>query len=217
MADSAPIRVLVVDDHPVVRDGLRALLGSIDGVELVAEATGGETAIREVTTHRPDVVLMDLHLPDLDGMEATRRIRRLVPGTAVLVLTMLEDDDTVAAAMRAGAQGYLLKGATQDDIARAIQTVASGGAFLGPQVARRVLGLLTDPRRDEVPFPELTARERDVLDLIASGHPNREIARQLGISVKTVSNHISNVFAKLHLADRSEAIVRARDAGLGRQ
>jgi DNA-binding NarL/FixJ family response regulator len=211
------VRVLIVDDHPVVLDGLRALLGSIDDVELIGEATTGEAAVRTTAALRPDVVLMDLHLPDLDGMEATRRIRRLVPGTAVLVLTMLEDDDTVVAAMRAGAQGYVLKGASQDDIGRAIQTVAAGGAFLGPEVARRVLGLLTERRDTPVPFPELTTREREVLDLIAAGLPNREIAERLSISGKTVSNHISNLFTKLHLKDRSEAIVRARDAGLGRE
>lgn len=212
----ANVRVVIVDDHPVVREGLRALLESIDRVEVVGEAATGEAAIREVTMLQPNVVLMDLHLPDLDGIEATRRIRRLAPSTTVLVLTMLEDDSTVIAAMRAGARGYVLKGATQDDIERAIKTVATGGAFLGPQVAPRVLGLLTDQPRDDVPFPELTTRERQVLDLIASGLPNREIASRLSISGKTVSNHISNLFAKLHFTDRAEAIVRAREAGLGR-
>jgi DNA-binding NarL/FixJ family response regulator len=210
------VRVLIADDHPVVRGGLRALLDSIDAIEVVAEAANGHTAILEAKRSRPDVVIMDVHMPDLDGIEATRRIRRQVPDAAVLVLSMLEDDDTVFAAMRAGACGYVLKGASQGDIERAIQTVAAGGAFLGPNIARRVLGLLSDPRRDEVPFPELTPREREVLDLIATGLPNREIATRLSISGKTVSNHISNIFAKLHLTDRAEAIVQARDAGLGR-
>jgi DNA-binding NarL/FixJ family response regulator len=217
---SAVVRVLIVDDHPVVREGLRALLDSIDDAEVVAEAASGTAAIREACTHRPDVVIMDLNLPDLnlpglDGIEATRRIRQLVPDAAVLVLSMLEDDDSVFAAMRAGARGYLLKGASQGDIERAIQTVASGGAFLGPQVARRVLGLLTAPRRKDPPFPQLTGREREVLDLIAAGLPNRKIATRLDISAKTVSNHISSIFSKLHLSDRAAAIVQARDAGLG--
>lgn len=210
-----PVRVLIVDDHPVVRDGLRALLGSTTDVEVVAEAAEGLAAIREAKTHRPDVVIMDVHLPDLDGVEATRRLRRVVPESAVLVLSMLEDDDTVFAAMRAGARGYLLKGASQGDIERAIQTVAAGGAFLGPQVARRILGMLTDPRREEPPFPELTPREREVLDLIATGLSNPQIATRLCISGKTVSNHVSNIFAKLQLPDRAAAIVRAREAGLG--
>ncbi|WP_052668336.1 response regulator [Nitriliruptor alkaliphilus] len=210
-----PVRVLIVDDHPVVRDGLRALLGSTTDFEVVGEAAGGLAAIREARTHRPDVVIMDVHLPDLDGVEATRRLRRVVPESAVLVLSMLEDDDTVFAAMRAGACGYLVKGASQGDIEHAIQAVAAGGAFLGPQVARRILGLLTDPRRDEPPFPELTPREFEVLDLIATGLSNPQIATRLYISGKTVSNHVSNIFAKLQLPDRATAIVRAREAGLG--
>jgi DNA-binding NarL/FixJ family response regulator len=213
---SAVVRVLVVDDHPIVRDGLRALLDCIDDTEVVAEAASGIAAIREARTHRPDVVIMDLNLPDLDGVEATRRIRQLVPDAAVLVLSMLEDDDSVYAAMRAGARGYVLKGASQGDIERAIQTVAGGGAFLGPQVARRVLGSLTAPRREDPPFPQLTGREREILDLVAAGLPNRQIATRLDISIKTVSNHISSIFAKLHLSDRAAAIVQARDAGLGR-
>jgi DNA-binding NarL/FixJ family response regulator len=214
---NAVVRVLIVDDHPVVRDGLRALLDSIGDAEVVAEAANGIAAIREARTHRPDVVIMDLNLPDLDGVEATRRIRQLVPDTAVLVLSMLEDDESVFAAMRAGARGYLLKGASQGDIERAIQTVAGGGAFLGSQVARRVLGLLAAPRREDPPFPQLTGREREVLDLIATGLPNRQIATRLDISAKTVSNHISSIFAKLHLSDRAAAIVQARDAGLGQR
>jgi DNA-binding NarL/FixJ family response regulator len=217
------VRVLIVDDHPVVRDGLRALLDSIDDAEVVAEAASGIAAIREARTHRPDVVIMDINLDGsdgsdgIDGIEATRRIRRLVPHAAVLVLSMLEDDDSVFAAMRAGARGYLLKGASQGDIERAIQTVAGGGAFLGSQVARRVLGLLTAPRQEVPPFPQLTGREREVLDLIATGLPNRQIATRLDISAKTVSNHISSIFAKLHLSDRAAAIVQARDAGLGQR
>jgi DNA-binding NarL/FixJ family response regulator len=214
---NAVVRVLIVDDHPVVRDGLRALLDSVGDAEVVAEAANGTAAIREARTHRPDVVIMDLNLPDLDGVEATRRIRQLVPDTAVLVLSMLEDDESVFAAMRAGARGYLLKGASQGDIERAIQTVAGGGAFLGSQVARRVLGLLAAPGREDPPFPQLTGREREVLDLIAAGLPNRQIATRLDISAKTVSNHISSIFAKLHLSDRAAAIVQARDAGLGQR
>ena len=216
-ANMTTVRIVIVDDHPVVRDGLRALLDSTDHAEVVAEAASGIAAIRQARTHRPDVVIMDLNLPDLDGIEATRRIRQLVPDTAVLVLSMLEDDESVFAAMRAGAHGYVLKGASQGDIERAIQTVASGGAFLGSQVARQVLGLLAAPRREDPPFPQLTGREREVLDLIAAGLPNRQIATRLDISAKTVSNHISSIFAKLHLSDRAAAIVQARDAGLGQR
>jgi DNA-binding NarL/FixJ family response regulator len=214
-----PVRVIVADDHPVVRDGLRALFSSVPGIDLVAEAATGREAVRAAVTHRPDVIVMDLRMPDLDGVAATVEIGRAAPGVAVLVLTMFEDDDSVFAAMRAGARGYLIKGASQDDISRAIATVAGGGAVFGAGTARRVLDFFAAPtrpadRRD--PFPQLTPRERDVLDLIAAGRPNGAIAAELRIAPKTVGNHISTIFTKLQVATRAEAIVKARDAGLGR-
>jgi DNA-binding NarL/FixJ family response regulator len=211
------ITIVLADDHPIVRSGLRALLGSIEGLSVVAEAEDGHAAVREAVAARPDVLVMDIRMPELDGIEATRQIARAAPDVAVLMLTMYEDDDSVFAAMRAGARGYLLKGAQQDEIARAIRSVAAGEVIFGPGVARRVLGFLTGPPVPAAdPFPELTVREREVLDLIAAGRPNGEIGRRLGIAGKTVANHISNIFAKLQVADRAEAIVRAREAGLGR-
>jgi DNA-binding NarL/FixJ family response regulator len=209
------IRVLIADDHPLVRAGLQAALASMPDVEIVAEAATGQTAIREAALHRPDVVVMDLQMPDLNGIDATRDLRRVVPTAAVLVLTMFDDDDWVFAAMRAGARGYVLKGAEHHEIARAITAVAAGEAIFGPAVATRVLAYFTAPPRTPTPFPELTAREREVLDLLAAGRNNHQIADQLGLSGKTVANHISAIFAKLQVADRTQAILRARDAGLG--
>ncbi len=216
MADPV-IRVVLADDHPVVRGGLRALLESLPAYEVVGEAVDGEAAVREVQLNKPDVVLMDVQMPGVDGLEATRRIRAATPGVAVLVLTMFDDDDTVFAAMKAGAQGYLLKGAEQDEIDRAIRAVVAGEAIFGPGVAARVLRHFADPPAAiDVPFPELTDREREVLDLVAAGRRNAAIAEELFLSPKTVANHISSIFAKLAVADRSAAIVRARDEGLGR-
>ena len=211
----APIRVVLADDHPVVRSGLRALLESLAGYEVVAEAVDGEAAVRETQLTEPDVVLMDIRMPGLDGIEATRRIRAAVPATAVLVLTMFDDDDTVFGAMRAGAQGYLLKGAEQDEIDRAIRAVVAGEAIFSPGVAQRVLGYFASPPAASDPFPELTSREREVLDLVAAGKRNQMIADELFLSPKTVANHISSIFVKLAVADRSAAIVRARQGGLG--
>ncbi len=210
------IRVAVCDDHPVVRDGLRALLGSLPDVEHVGEAADGHEAVRLAVTAAPDVLVMDLRMPDLDGASATAQIRRVAPGVAVLVLTMFEDDDSVFAAMRAGASGYLVKGATQEEIGHAIAAVAGGGVIFGPGVARRVLAFFAaPPGRSGEPFPELTPRERDVLALIAGGLPNAVIASRLGLAGKTVGNHISAIFTKLQVATRAEAIARARQAGLG--
>jgi DNA-binding NarL/FixJ family response regulator len=211
------IRVLIADDHPLVRAGLQAALAPLDDVEIVAEAATGSAAIREAVLHRPDVVVMDLQMPELNGIEATRELRRAVPSAAVLVLTMFDDDDWVFAAMRAGARGYVLKGAEHQEIARAIMAVAAGQAIFGPAVATRVLAYFATPPTTPtpIPFPELTAREREVLDLIAAGRTNHQIADQLGLSAKTVANHISAIFAKLQVADRTQAILRARDAGLG--
>lgn len=210
------ITIVLADDHPVVRSGMRALLGSIDGLHVVADAADGHTAVREAVTHRPDVIVMDIQMPGLDGIEATRQITRSAPEVAVLILTMYEDDDSVFAAMRAGARGYLLKGSQQDELARAIHAVASGEAIFGPGVARRVLGYFAAPPTVREPFPELTDREREVLDLIAAGRPNSEIGQRLSIAPKTVANHISSIFTKLQVTGRAGAIVRARDAGLGR-
>ncbi len=214
--EPAPIRVLIADDHPVVRRGMGALLASLDGVQVVGEAADGAAAVREAQLSRPDVVVMDLQMPSIDGVEATRRLAAAVPDTAVLVLTMFEDDETVFAAMRAGARGYLLKGAGQDEIMAAIRSVVAGQVVIGPGVANRLLGYLTDPPAQEPAFPELTPRERQVLDLMAQGHNNATIAARLQLSAKTVGNHISAIFAKLRVASRAEAVARARDGGLGR-
>lgn len=208
------IRIVLADDHPVVLGGLRALLESLQGYDVVAEASDGETAVRETQLSKPDVVLMDVRMPGIDGIEATRRIKTAVPEAAVLMLTMHDDDETVLAAMRAGASGYVLKGAAQDEIDRAIRAVVAGEAIFGPGVARKLLGLFSSSVPDR-PFPELTDREREVLDLVAAGRNNAAIAADLFLAPKTVANHISAIFAKLRVADRSEAIVRARREGLG--
>ncbi|ABW13227.1 two component transcriptional regulator, LuxR family [Parafrankia sp. EAN1pec] len=208
------IKVVVADDHPLIRAGVRALLLSLDDLDLVGEAADGDEAIRIARATRPDVVLMDLHMPGTDGVTATRSITAELPDTAVLVVTMVEDDASVFAAMCAGARGYLLKGADQDELRRAITAVAHGEAIFGSRVAARVLALLAHPPR-EVPFPQLTDRERQVLDELARGRNNASIARVLNVSTRTVANHVSTIFAKLQLADRAEAIVRAREAGLG--
>ncbi|MEV6875510.1 response regulator transcription factor [Amycolatopsis sp. NPDC051128] len=208
-------RVLVVDDHPLFRFGVCTLLAAEPGIEIVGEAAGGATAIDAAAALRPDVVVMDLHLPDLSGIQATRHIVTASPDTGVLMLTMADESESVLAAMRAGARGYLLKDAEPDEIIRAVQAVARREAIFGPDIANRVLGFFNQPAGEPV-FPELTGREREVLALIAAGRSNGAIANTLCLSPKTVRNHISNVFAKLHVADRAEAIVRARDAGLGR-
>lgn len=211
------IRVLLADDHPVFRHGLKALLGALPDVEVVGEGTDGEEAIRLALELRPDVAVMDLQMPGIDGVRATREIVRALPECGVLVLTMFEDDESVFSAMRAGARGYLVKGSDSSDVERAITAVARGEAIFGPGVAERVLGYLTRPlsARDDVVFPELTDREREVLELLAGGHGNNAIASRLSLSPKTVRNNVSAIFAKLQVADRAEAIVRARRAGLG--
>ncbi|WP_371403443.1 response regulator transcription factor [Kribbella sp. NBC_00662] len=209
------IRVVLADDHPVVRAGLAALLTSLPGIEVVGVASTGREAIREVITSRPDVAVLDLQMPDLDGFAATRELARSAPDTAVLVLTMFEDDDSVFAAMRAGARGYLVKGAEQEEIARAIRAVAAGEAIFGPGVARRVLTFFSAPPPAAEPFPELTARERQILDLIAAGLSNPAIADRLDLASKTVANNVSTIFTKLGIADRATAIIQARNAGLG--
>ncbi|MDP9843876.1 response regulator transcription factor [Streptosporangium lutulentum] len=209
------LRIVVADDHAVVREGLRALLSAVDGYELVGTASTGTEAVRAAVTLRPDVVVMDIQMPGMTGIEATREIARVVPAVAVLMLTMFEDDDSVFAAMRAGALGYVLKGADPDNMIRAIAAVAAGEAIFGTGVARRALTYLTAPRREEPAFPQLTPREHEVLGLIATGLANPAIATRLRLAPNTVSNHISSIFAKLQVASRAEAIVRARSAGLG--
>jgi DNA-binding NarL/FixJ family response regulator len=210
-------RVLIVDDHPLFRDGLRALLNSLEQTVTAGEAASGEEAVALAAAAQPDIVLMDLHLPGLNGIEATRQILRASPHIGVIVVTMYEDDDSVFAAMRAGARGYVLKGADQAEIVRAIQAVANGEALFGPSIARRLIHFFATQPAGRLPavFPELTDREREVLDLIARGHNNTEISQLLSLSPKTVRNHVSNIFNKLQVADRAQAIVRAREAGLG--
>jgi DNA-binding NarL/FixJ family response regulator len=215
---SEPVRVMLVDDHPVYRDGLAALLGSLEGVEVAGTAADGLEAVERARELQPDVVVMDVQMPRLDGIEATRRITADSPHIGVVVLTMAEEDQTLFAAMRAGARGYLLKGANQAEIVRAITAVAQGEAIFGPAVARRVAEFFAGAAVSSSPsaFPQLTAREHEVLALVAAGRSNAQIAAELFLSPKTVRNNVSNVFAKLHVADRAEAIIRARDAGLGR-
>ena len=209
------IRVVIADDHPIVREGMTALLTSLPGFAVAAVAATGREAVREVVATRPDVAVLDLQMPDLDGIAATKEIARAAPGVAVLVLTMFSDDDSVFAAMRAGARGYLVKGAEQDEIARAIRAVAAGEAIFGPAVAQRVLGFFSAPPTAAA-FPDLTGRERQILDLLAAGLPNGAIAARLSVAPKTVANNVSTIFTKLQVADRAAAIIRARDAGLGR-
>ncbi|NRQ33364.1 response regulator transcription factor [Nonomuraea sp. NN258] len=211
-----PIRVLLADDHPVYRDGLALLLGSIPGIEVAGTAADGAEAVERAADLQPDVVVMDVRMPGLDGIEATRRIAADSPHIGVVVLTMSEEDATLFAAMRAGARGYLVKGANQAEIVRAITAVAHGEAIFGPAVARRVADFFAGPTLAGNPaFPQLTPRELEILSLIAAGRANAQIATALFLSPKTVRNNVSNIFAKLHVADRAEAIVRARQAGLG--
>jgi DNA-binding NarL/FixJ family response regulator len=211
------IRILIVDDHPIFRDGLRALLHSVDDTQVVGEATSGEEAIALVATVQPDVVLMDIKMLGLNGIEATRAITRAFPQVQVLMLTMFEDDDSVFAAVRAGASGYLLKGARQEETLRAIRAVANGEVIFGPGIAQRVRSLLSANRPESVPqvLPELTDREYEILNLIGQRCTNAEIAARLVLSPKTVRNHVSNIISKLRVTDRMEAAQAARDAGLG--
>lgn len=210
------LRVLVADDHPVFRDGLRALLDGRPSIELVGEAADGDAAVAMAEELEPDLILMDLGMPGRNGIDATRAITARRPGTGILVLTMFEDDASVFSAMCAGARGYLLKDADGNELMRAIDAIGHGEAIFGAGVARRVQAFFAgavDRRAD--PFPELTVREHEVLDRIARGDSNAAIATRLGISPKTVRNHVSTILDKLMVVDRSQAIVRARDAGLG--
>jgi DNA-binding NarL/FixJ family response regulator len=210
------IRVLIADDHAGFRAGLAALLATERGLELVGQASDGAEAVARALQLQPDVVLMDLGMPEVDGVTATRRILETSPHVAVLVLTMAAADDAVFDALRAGARGYLLKGADRAELVRAIHAVASGEAIFGPEVARRLMRHFASASGSPAtPFPELSDREHEILELIARGLPNQAIADRLGIAPKTVRNHVSNTFAKLDVRDRAEAVVRAREAGLG--
>ena len=205
-----PLRVLVVDDHPLFTAGVTALLSSVADTEVVATAADGESAVREATLCRPDVVLMDLNLPGMSGLEATRRIAKASPESVVLVLSMLDDDESVLAAMRAGARGYVLKGAGQEELLAAIRSVAAGGAVFGAAVAGRMLAALDAPPPAPA-FPGLTEREAQVLSRMAEGRDNREIAAELQVSAKTVANHVSHILTKLQARDRVDAVLRARN------
>jgi DNA-binding NarL/FixJ family response regulator len=204
------IRLIIVDDHPVFRDGLSASLARLSDVEVVGVAATGEEAVELAAERRPDVVLMDLNLPGISGVEAIRRLVAAELATAVLAVTMVDDDDTVVAALRAGARGYVLKGSTGEEIAAATRTAAAGGAVFGAGVAARVLAMTTG-RRPAVRDDDLTDRERDVLAMIGEGANNAQIARTLGLSLKTVQNYVSRILDKLHVADRTQAALRARD------
>lgn len=211
------IRLLLADDHAHFRAGIRALLLTEADMEVVGEAATGEETVERATALQPDVVLMDVNMPGLNGIEATRRIVFSSPHIAVLVLSMFEDDDSVFAAVQAGARGYLLKGAPKVEVVRSIRAVASGEAIFGPAIARRLMGYFAAPRpaAPAAVFPELTDREREILGLLAQHRTNSDIARLLTLSDKTVRNYVSNIFAKLQVIDRAEAIIRAREAGFG--
>jgi DNA-binding NarL/FixJ family response regulator len=215
---AGPIRILVADDHPVFRRGMRALLESVADTEVVGEAADGEQVVALAAELRPDVILMDITMPGASGIEATRRIVAANPGIGVLMVTMVEEDDAVFAAMRAGARGYVVKGADQDEVLRAVRSVAKGEAVFGRAVAQRLTRMFAVPQAGAAAraFPDLTDREREILDLLAEGRSNAAIAARLSLSQKTVRNHVSNVLNKLQVADRGAAIVRAREAGLGR-
>lgn len=208
--------VFLADDHPLVRQGLRAVISAADDLEIVGEASDGPAAVDGAVTLGPDVVVMDLQMPGLHGIEATRQILARRPSTSVLVLTMFEDDDTVFAAVAAGAAGYLLKGADGTDILAAVRAVAAGQAVFGPSLARRLRDWFrTPPAQPQLPFTDLTTRERQILDHLAAGLSNAEIGARLNLTAKTVANNVSSILTKLHVTQRGQAIVRAREAGMG--
>jgi DNA-binding NarL/FixJ family response regulator len=215
--DVQQLRILIADDHPLFRDGLRVLLESVDDMQVAGEATSGEDVVALASALQPEVILMDIKMPGLNGIEATRRILSAAPGIKILIVSMFEDDDSVFAALRAGARGYILKGAVQAETLRAIRAVGNGEAIFSPAIAQRVIQYFASPRVGTLPpaFPELTEREYEILQLIAQRASNMEIAAKLVLSPKTVRNHVSNIFSKLHVADRTEAMMAARIAGLG--
>jgi len=217
-----PIRILIADDHALFREGLHAILKSVPGVEIVGEAGTGKEALALASKLKPDIILMDIQMPDLNGVEATRRILETRPDVGIIIVTMLEDDDSLFTAMQAGARGYVLKGADKAEMLKSIQALAEGEALFGPAIAGRLLHFFQNKDRHpkseaaSISFPELTEREREVLTCIASGDTNAEIAEQLSISLKTVRNHVSNIFTKLQVVNRAQAVIKARDAGLGK-
>ena len=214
------LRILVVEDHPLFRKGVISLLSSVPDFEVVGEATSGKEAVAHAAKLQPDVVLMDLQMPGGNGIEATREIVHESPSIRILVVTLFEDDDSVFMALRAGARGYVLKDADEEELVRAIRAAGRGEAIFSPAVAERVLAYFAgSPLAASPPqaFPTLTEREREILNLIARGHPNPSIARELSLSTKTVGNYVSNIFTKLQVADRAQAMIRAREAGLGRE
>jgi DNA-binding NarL/FixJ family response regulator len=210
-----PLRILIADDHPVFRNGMRALIASLPEMEVAGEATTGNEVVTLAASLQPDVILMDLKMPGISGIEATRQILDASPHIRILVVTMFEDDESVFAALRAGARGYILKGSNPNEIVRAIGAVGNGEAIFSPAIAQRLLEFFASPHPAALPFPELSDREREILTLIVQGHTNLEIAAHLVLSLKTVRNHVSNIFSKLQVADRAHAILRAREAGLG--
>jgi DNA-binding NarL/FixJ family response regulator len=213
-----PLRVLIADDHPFFRRGLRNLLSALPETEVIGEASTGEEAVALAEQLQPDVILMDLQMPGTSGIEATRHIVQTSPHIGVLVVTMFEDDHSVFAAMRAGARGYVLKDTDEEEMLRAIRAVGSGEAIFSPAIAQRLLTFFAEVPQPAVPqrvFPDLTEREREILSLIARGYTNQQLAGYLVLSPKTVRNHISNIFSKLQVADRTQAVIRAREAGLG--
>jgi DNA-binding NarL/FixJ family response regulator len=210
------LRVLIADDHPLFRHGVAAVLSAAPDLEVIGEAKTGEEAIALADELQPDVILMDIQMPGVNGIEATRRIVHSSPHIRILMVTMFEDDPSVFSAMRAGAHGYILKDTEKEDILRAIRAVGRGEAIFSPAIATRLIEFFAAPQ-PAIPreiFPTLTDREREILHFIAQGHSNADIAQQLVLSPKTVSNYVSNVFSKLQVADRAHAIIRARDAGL---
>lgn len=213
------IRLVIADDHTFYRQGVRAMLSGVPELEVIGEAATGDEAVAQVAVLQPEVILMDLKMPGMNGIEATRRILATSPHIKVLVVTMFEEDDSVFAAMRAGARGYVLKDADQDELVRAVTAISRGEAIFSPAIAERLIHYFAalPPTAAALAFPDLTSRERDILHLIAQGASNAAIAQRLVLSLKTVQNHVSNIFSKLQVADRAQAIVRARDAGLGRE
>jgi DNA-binding NarL/FixJ family response regulator len=211
-----PIRLLIADDHAFYREGVRTMLLGLPEMEVIGEASGGDEIIASAEALQPDVILMDIKMPGMNGIEATRRILHASPHIQVLVITMFEDDDSVFAAMRAGARGYLLKDADQDELVRAVKAVSRGEAIFSPAIAQRMIHYFSalPQTASAMAFPDLTAREREILHLIAQGQSNATIAQHFTLSLKTVQNHVSNIFSKLQVVDRAQAIVRARDAGL---
>jgi DNA-binding NarL/FixJ family response regulator len=211
-----PLRILIADDHPLFRKGMRTLLNATEDLEVVGEAATGQEVVEQAATLQPDVILMDLQMPGITGLEATRQILHTSPHIRILVITLFEDDASVFESLRAGARGYVLKDSREEEMLRAIRSVGSGEAIFSAAIASRLIDFFAT-QRQTVPkalFPALTEREREILQRLSRGESNQDIARHLGLSVKTVNNYVSNIFSKLQVTDRTQAIIRARDAGL---